>query len=83
MVSWSSTPNHAGDDDMEELKFNCPAYLAQRFWKHCVDRDDTPGAVLRAFMVNEIRKMDPNYQADLKALRASDRWVIREITDDT
>ena len=67
---------------MEEFKFNCPEYLAQRFWKHCVDERDTPGAVLRAYMVSEVKKMDPTYTVDMKAIKASDRWTVRAIDPD-
>ena len=63
---------------MEELKFNCPEYLAQRFWKHCIDEKDTPGAVLRAYMVNEVQKIDPSYQVDFAEIKASSRWVVRD-----
>lgn len=66
---------------MEEYKFNCPDYLAQRFWKLCVDKSDTPGAVLRAYMVREVRKFDQTYDVDLKAIRASDGWTIRDPGD--
>ena len=63
---------------MDEYKFNCPDYLAQRFWKHCVDNKDTPGAVLRGYMLNEVLKIDPTYAVDPKVLKASGRWTIRE-----
>ncbi len=62
---------------MEELKFNCPDYLAQRFWKHCIDNNDTPGAVLRGYMLNEVLKIDPTYAPDAAEIRASDRWTTR------
>ena len=60
---------------MEEYKFNCPDYLAQRFWKLCVDKNDTPGAVLRAYMVREVRKFDPVYVV-AKLFRVSDTNFI-------
>ncbi|MEM6824658.1 MAG: hypothetical protein AAF566_06075 [Pseudomonadota bacterium] len=67
---------------MDDLKFNCPEYLAQRFWKHCVDQSDTPGAVLRAFMVNEVQQIDPSYEVDMTAIKASKRWVVRAVPED-
>lgn len=67
---------------MDELKFNCPDYLAQRFWKHCVDNKDTPGAVLRAYMVSEVKKIDPEYDVDATEIRASNRWTVRSVPDE-
>ncbi len=64
---------------VEEYRFNCPEYLAQRFWKHCVDYKDTPGAVLRGYMLSVVRKMDPTYAVDAKLIRASDHWTIRDL----
>ena len=66
---------------MSEMKFNCPHYLAQRFWKHCVDNDDTPGAVLRGYMLSEVLKMDPTYEIDRRTIRASDRWSVRTASE--
>lgn len=66
---------------MEELKFNCPDYLAQRFWKLCVQNKDTPGAVLRAYMVREVQRIDPGYTVDLNEIRASSGWTIRDVED--
>lgn len=63
---------------MEELHFNCPAYLAQRFWLHCAERRETPGAVLREFMLNEISKSDAAFVFDLKSVTGFDAWAIRE-----
>ena len=62
---------------MEELHFNCPAYLAQRFWLLCVERKETPGAVLRSFMLDEIAKTDPAFALDLKSVTGCDAWEIR------
>lgn len=67
---------------MDEFKFNCPDYLAQRFWKLCVSRKDTPGAVLRAYMVREVRKIDPDYAVDLASVRASAGWNVRDTSGD-
>ena len=64
---------------MDEFKFNCPDYLAQRFWKLCVDNKDTPGAVLRAYMVQAVQEIDPSYSVDLSKVRASSGWTIRAV----
>ena len=61
---------------MEELKFNCPSYLAQRFWLHCAERQETPGSVLRDFMLREIAAADPDFDIDLKAVTGQDAWSI-------
>lgn len=63
---------------MEELQFNCPAYLAQRFWLLCAERNETPGAVLRSFMLDEIAKVDTGFAFDLKSVTGFDAWAIRE-----
>ena len=63
---------------MEELHFNCPAYLAQRFWLLCAERKETPGAVLRDFMLEEIAKSDAGFEFDLKAVTGFDAWSIRQ-----
>ena len=63
---------------MEELHFNCPAYLAQRFWLLCAERRETPGAVLREFMLAEISKLDAGFEFDLKRYTGFDAWSIRE-----
>lgn len=63
---------------MEELHFNCPAYLAQRFWILCAERKETPGAVLRHFMLEEISKTDAAFEFDLKAVTGFDAWSIRQ-----
>lgn len=54
---------------MQDWNFNCPAYLAQRFWIYCAERDQTPGALLRRFMIDQISKADPGFEVDL------DAWV--------
>lgn len=63
---------------MEELNFNCPAYLAQRFWLHCSERRETPGAVLRDFMMTEIAKTDASFEFDLKEMTGFDAWSVRQ-----
>ena len=61
---------------MEELKFNCPAYLAQRFWLLCAERQETPGSTLRDYMRCEICSGDPDFDIDLKAVTGQDAWSI-------
>jgi hypothetical protein len=63
---------------MEELHFNCPAYLAQRFWLLCAERRETPGAVLRDFMMSEISRTDAGFEFDLKSITGFDAWAIRQ-----
>ena len=63
---------------MEELHFNCPAYLSQRFWLLCTERKETPGAVIREFMLNEISQSDASFEFDLKSVTGYDAWAIRE-----
>ena len=61
---------------MEQLRFNCPAYLAQRFWLLCAERRETPGAALRDFMLQEIAAFDPDFDIDLKSVTGQDAWSI-------
>lgn len=63
---------------LEELHFNCPAYLAQRFWLLCAERNETPGAVLREFMMDEISKSDAGFEFDLRSMTGCDAWSVRE-----
>jgi hypothetical protein len=63
---------------MDELKFRCPGYLAQRFWLLCAERNQTPGAVLRNYMVEEINKVDAGFSFDLRAATGQDVWSICE-----
>ena len=51
---------------MEDWSFNCPAYLAQRFWLHCAERNETAGTLLRRFMIAEISRGDPDFEVDLE-----------------
>ena len=62
---------------MEELNFNCPAYLAQKFWVLCVERGETPGSVLRDFMVREISAVDSGFDLELESVTGQDAWAIR------
>lgn len=61
---------------MEELSFNCPAYLAQKFWVLCAERGETPGSVLRDFMVREISAVDAGFDVELKSVTGQDVWAI-------
>ena len=63
---------------MEELRFKCPAFLAQRFWLLCAERDETPGAVLREFMIKEIAQADAGFEFDLKEVTGADSWSVRQ-----
>ena len=63
---------------MEELRFNCPSYLAQRFWLLCTEREKTPGSVLRDFMVREIAAADAAFDIDLKSVTGQDAWSVTE-----
>ena len=63
---------------MEELSFRCPAYLAQRFWLYCNEQGETPGSVLRAFMLAEIKHVDPDIAIDLKDATGLDEWSVRQ-----
>lgn len=63
---------------MEELNFNCPAYLAQRFWLMCAERRETPGQMLREYMMQEILKTDSNFEFELKSNTGFDPWAIRQ-----
>jgi hypothetical protein len=61
---------------MEELSFNCPAYLAQKFWVLCVERGETPGSVLRDFMVREISSVESGFDVELKNVTGQDVWAV-------
>ena len=63
---------------MEELRFNCPAYLAQRFWLLCAEREKTPGSVLRDFMLREISTADAAFDIDLRTATGQDAWSISQ-----
>lgn len=51
---------------MQEIGFDCPKDLAQKFWIACRLKNLTPGAVLRGFMVEEIAASDPGFECDLR-----------------
>lgn len=63
---------------MEELHFNCPAYLAQRFWILCNEAGETPGTVLREYMLKRIADEDPSFEYSLKAETGHDAWSVRQ-----
>lgn len=52
---------------MQEIGFDCPKDLSQKFWIACRLRKVTPGSALRGFMVEEIASVDPGFQYDLRA----------------
>ena len=62
---------------MEELSFNCPAYLAQKFWVMCVERGETPGSVLRDFMIREISSVESDFDNELEHVTGQDVWSVR------
>ncbi len=47
---------------MEELRFNCPKKLSQKFWMTCRDREETLGGALRQLMLREIVISDPHFR---------------------
>jgi|GEM_PF-7113783 len=47
---------------MEELRFNCPKKLSQKFWMVCRDREETLGGALRNMMLREIVISDPEFR---------------------
>ncbi|WP_368185241.1 hypothetical protein [Aestuariibius sp. HNIBRBA575] len=61
---------------LKDFQFNCPDYLAQRFWLMCTENGETPGTVLREFMVREISKADPAFELDLKTETGRDAWAV-------
>ena len=63
---------------MDELSFKCPAYLSQRFWLLCNERGETPGAVLREFMLNRVSEADSGFEFDLKSVTGLDPWSVKE-----
>jgi hypothetical protein len=50
---------------MKEFEFRCPPVLAQRFWLHCAEMGETPGSVLRAFMLREVAEHDPELMSEI------------------
>lgn len=53
---------------MEELRFNCPKKLSQKFWAICRDREETLGGSLRNLMIREILISDPEYRQKISDL---------------
>lgn len=52
---------------MQEIGFDCPKELSQKFWIACRHRKISPGVALRTFMVEAIAAEDPAFQYDLRA----------------
>ena len=52
---------------MQEIGFDCPDDLRKKFWIACRLNKQTPGAVLRTFMVEQIAAADPGFAFDLRA----------------
>lgn len=46
---------------IEQLKFDCPKKLSQKFWAICRTREQTIGTVLRELMLREIAMFDPEF----------------------
>ncbi len=63
---------------MQEIGFDCPKDLAQKFWIACRLQKMTPGAALRSFMVEEIAAADPGFQYDLRAATGKDASDVAE-----
>lgn len=57
---------------MQEIGFDCPKELAQKFWIACRLKKLTPGAMIRTFMVSEIAASDPSFEFDLRAATGKD-----------
>lgn len=57
---------------MQEIAFDCPKELSQKFWMACRAKKVSPGAALRTFMVNEIAASDPSFQYDLRTATGKD-----------
>ena len=57
---------------MQEIGFDCPKELAQKFWIACRTKKMSPGAALRSFMVDQIASADPSFQYDLRAVTGKD-----------
>ena len=53
---------------MEELRFNCPKKLSQKFWRTCRDREETLGGALRNMMLREIFISDPEFREKVSDL---------------
>lgn len=47
---------------MDELRFNCPKQLSQKFWMTCRDQEETLGSALRKMMMREILLCDPQFR---------------------
>lgn len=63
---------------MEEISFRCPPYLAQRFWLLCNELGETPGTLLRSFMIDEVKRSDAAFVFDLKGETGLDEASIRD-----
>ena len=62
---------------MQEIGFDCPKELAQKFWIACRLKKTTPGSALRAFMMGEIDATDPAFQYDLRAATGKDATEVK------
>ncbi len=62
---------------MDEISFRCPPYLAQRFWLLCNELGETPGALLRAFMIDEIKSVDGTFSMDMKDVTGLEEDEVR------
>jgi hypothetical protein len=63
---------------MQEIGFDCPETLAQKFWIACRLRKLTPGAALREFMVAEIAAADAGFEFDLRAATGKNAADVAE-----
>lgn len=63
---------------MDELSFRCPAYLAQRFWLYAQQQGETPGTLLRQFMMEQINSVDAAFVFDQKSITGLDQWSVAQ-----
>ena len=53
---------------MDELRFNCPKQLSQKFWATCRDQEETIGGALRKMMMREILLCNPHFRDKFEGL---------------
>ena len=62
--------------ESEELRIRCPSFVAQKFWLLCQKRNETPGGILREFILNEIVKDDAAFSLELKSITGREVWEV-------
>ena len=63
---------------MDEINFRCPDVVAQRFWLLCAELGETPGSLLRSFIVDEVKAVDPAFFKELEAETGLDEARVRK-----